>query len=54
MKTPYLTIEKIKKAVEFLERRKSHARVIKNREWEREFDNAITVIREMSGVDLKT
>ena len=54
MKTPYLTIEKIQKAVKFLEGRKSHARCISNKEWEKEFDNAITVIREMSGVDLKS
>ncbi|MDA3939571.1 MAG: hypothetical protein PF693_09705 [Spirochaetia bacterium] len=53
MKTPYLTIEKIKQAVKFLQNRKSHARMISNKEWEKEFDNAITVIREMAGVDLK-
>lgn len=53
MKTPYLTIGKIQQAVNFLEKRKSHARGIKNKEWEKDFDNAITVIREMAGVDLK-
>ncbi len=53
MKTPYLTITKIQQAVNFLEKRKSHARGIKNKEWEKEFDNAITVIREMSGVNIK-
>ena len=53
MKTPYLTIGKIKQAVKFLEKRKSHAKGIDNKEWEKEFDNAITVIREMAGVDLK-
>ncbi|MDA3939075.1 MAG: hypothetical protein PF693_07185 [Spirochaetia bacterium] len=53
MKTPYLTIEKIQKAVKFLEKRKTHAKGIDNKDWENEFDNAITVIREMAGVDLK-
>ena len=47
-------IGKIKQAVKFLEKRKSHAKEIDNKEWEKEFDNAITVIREMSGVDLKS
>jgi len=53
MKTPYLTFQKIKQAGKFLEKRKSHARGISNKEWEKEFDNAITVITEMAGVDLK-
>jgi len=53
MKTPYLTFQKIQQAVKFLQNRKTHARMIKNKEWENEFDNAITVIREMAGVDLK-
>ena len=53
MKTPYLTFQKIQQAVKFLQKRKTHARMIKNKEWENEFDNAITVIREMAGVDLK-
>ena len=53
MKTPYLTITKIQQAVNFLEKRKSHAKGIGNKEWEKDFDNAITVIREMAGVDLK-
>ena len=53
MKTPYLTFQKIQQAVKFLEKRKSHAKGIGNKEWEKDFDNAITVIREMSGVDLK-
>ena len=53
MKTPYLTITKIQQAVKFLEKRKSHARSIGNKEWEKEFDNTITVITEMAGVDLK-
>ena len=54
MKTPYLTLEKISQAVKFLEKRKSHAKGIANKEWEKEFDNAITVITEMAGVDLKS
>ena len=53
MKTPYLTFQKIQQAVKFFEKLKSHARGIKNKEWEKEFDNAITIIREMAGVDLK-
>ena len=53
MKTPYLTFQKIQQAVNFLEKRKSHAKGIGNKEWEKNFDNAITVIREMAGVDLK-
>ncbi|MDA3938251.1 MAG: hypothetical protein PF693_02940 [Spirochaetia bacterium] len=54
MKSPYLTIEKIQRAVKFLEKRKTHAKMMGNKEWENEFDNAITVIREMAGVDLNT
>lgn len=53
MKTTYLTFQKIHQAVKFLEKRKSHAKGADNKEWEKEFDNAITVIREMAGVDIK-
>ena len=45
MKTPYLTFQKIQQAVKFLQNRKTHARMIKNKEWENEFDNAITVCK---------
>jgi hypothetical protein len=52
MKTPYLTIEKIRRAVEFLEKRKSHAKATDNKEWLKEFENVLSVIRELCGVDL--
>jgi len=48
MKGFTLTYENVKKAVNFLEKRKKHAKASSNREWEIEFDNAISVIKELS------
>lgn len=52
MKTTYLTAEKIKRAVEFLKGRQEHARLTQNKEWVKEYDNIITVIKELSTIDV--
>ena len=46
-----ITIEEVKRAVEFLERRKEHAALQKNDEWTKEFENAIAVIKLLSAYD---
>jgi len=46
-----ITIEEVKRAVDFLERRKEHASLQKNDEWTKEFENAIAVIKLLSAYD---
>lgn len=48
MKAAYLTEETIKGAFSFLKARKDHAHTTKNRAWEKEFENALRVIEELS------
>lgn len=47
MKTT-VTIETIRRALIFLERRKVHAELQQNKEWTEEFENAIAVIKGLS------
>lgn len=51
MKTPYLTEEKIRQAVAFLKARRDHAVVTKNKDWKKEYDNVLTVLKELSTLD---
>ena len=48
MKTAYLSEDTIKQAFSFLKARKDHAHLTKNRNWEKEFENALRVIEELS------
>ena len=43
-----ITIEEVKRAVDFLEKRKEHASLQKNDEWTKEFENAIAVIKMLA------
>ncbi|MBI9103741.1 MAG: hypothetical protein JEY99_15100 [Spirochaetales bacterium] len=52
MKTKYLTEEKIKNTIAFMKERKEHARVTENKAWVKEYDDAITVIKELSTIDV--
>lgn len=59
MKKPYLTLDSIRKAVSFLEKRKAHAAETGNDEWADEYESAIRIIRglcalEISGESKKT
>ena len=47
-KVQTVTLEKIARAVKFLERRKEHAEVQRNKEWVDEFENAIAVIKGLA------
>jgi len=53
VKKPYLTLEGIRRAVTFLERRKAHAAEGGNTEWVVEYDNAIRTIRALSALELE-
>jgi len=52
MKKPYLTIESIRRAVSFLEKRKAHAVGTENPEWAEEYENAIRIIRGLCVLEL--
>ena len=52
MKKPYLTLDGIKRAVKFLEKRKAHANETGNEEWAAEFENAIRIIRGLCVLEL--
>jgi hypothetical protein len=52
MKKPYLTLDGIKRAVKFLEKRKAHASETGNEEWAAEFENAIRIIRGLCVLEL--
>ena len=54
MKKPYLTLDGIKRAVKFLEKRKVHASETGNEEWAAEFENAIRIIRGLCVLELDT
>lgn len=43
-----VTLETIRKALIFLERRKAHAEQQQNREWTQEYENAIAVIKGLA------
>ena len=47
-KVQAVTVEKIARAVKFLERRKEHAELQRNKEWTEEFENAISVIKGLA------
>ena len=47
-KVQTVTLEKIARAVKFLERRKEHAEVQRNKEWVDELENAIAVIKGLA------
>lgn len=53
MKKPYLTLDGIKRAVKFLEKRKAHAGETGNTEWAAEFENAIRIIRSLCVLELE-
>ena len=53
MKKPYLTIEGIRRAVAFLEKRKAHAGETGNQEWAAEFESAIRIIRSLCALELE-
>jgi hypothetical protein len=48
MKEPRLTLKNIERALSFLERRITHAKTIKNKDWQREFENVTHVIKELT------
>ncbi len=52
MKKPYLSLDGIKRAVKFLEKRKAHARETGNEEWAGEYENAIRIIRGLCVLEL--
>lgn len=52
MKKPYLTLECIRRAVLFLEKRKVHATGTGNDEWATEYENAIRIIRGLCVLEL--
>ena len=43
-----VTVEKIERALKFLQRRKEHAELQKNKEWTEEFENAIAIIQGLA------
>ena len=53
MKKPYLTLDGIKRAVRFLEKRKAHAIETENEEWATEYENAIRIIRSLCALELE-
>lgn len=53
MKKPYLTLEGIRRAVKFLEKRKMHAIETGNEEWATEFESAIRIIRSLCVLELE-
>ena len=52
MKKPYLTLEGIRRAVRFLERRKAHAVESGNVDWVSEYDNVLRIIRGLCALDV--
>ena len=46
-----ITLEKVRRAVKFLERRKEHAELQANKEWTEEFENAIAVIKGLAAYE---
>ncbi len=52
MKKPYLTLDGIRRAVKFLEKRKAHASETGNTEWAVEFENAVRIIRSLCALEL--
>lgn len=52
MKKPYLSLDGIRRAVTFLEKRKAHARETGNAEWATEYENAIRIIRSLCALEL--
>lgn len=48
MKEARLTLKNIDRAIAFLERRVNHAKKTGNKEWQRNFENAISVIKGLS------
>ena len=48
MKAAYLSEETIKQAFSFLKARKEHAHVTRNKNWEKEFENVLRVIEELT------
>ena len=53
MKKPYLTLEGIRKAVKFLEKRKAHAIETGNEEWAAEYESVIRIIRGLCVLELE-
>lgn len=53
MKKPYLSLDGIKRAVKFLEKRKAQATTSGNTEWASEFENAIRIIRSLCVLELE-
>ena len=53
MKKPYLSLDGIKRAVRFLEKRKAHASETGNTEWAAEYENAIRIIRSLCALELE-
>jgi len=53
MKKQYLTLDSIRRAVKFLEKRKVHADETGNEEWAAEFENAIRIIRGLCVLELE-
>ena len=47
-KVQAVTVEKIERALKFLQRRKEHAELQANKEWSEEFENAIAVIKGLA------
>ncbi|WP_168203297.1 hypothetical protein [Oceanispirochaeta crateris] len=48
MKKPYLTEATIRQAFSFLKKRQEHAKTVKKKDWEAEFENCLKVIEELS------
>ncbi len=53
MKKPYLTLDGIRQAVKFLEKRKAHAFETGNDEWVQEYENSIRIIRSLCALELE-
>jgi hypothetical protein len=53
MKKPYLTLEGIRHAVKFLEKRKAYAKESGNEDWVTEYDNVLRIIRSLCALDLE-
>ncbi|MBN2049284.1 MAG: hypothetical protein JW760_02465 [Spirochaetales bacterium] len=52
METSCLTEIKIKKAIAFLKDRQEHARLTQNKEWVKEYENAVIVIKDLSTINV--
>jgi len=53
MKKPYLTLDGIRQAMKFLEKRKAHAKETGNEDWVTEYDNVLRIIRSLCVLDLE-